>query len=74
MTLREWMKSNGVRASWLAGKADVPLSSITRFLREERGLNHKTAEKISAASMGAVTICELLFPEGILKGAKASKK
>ena len=54
----------------LARIAGVPGSTITRYLSGERTITAPIAERISGATGGAVTIEELLYPNGIKNGAR----
>jgi len=72
MELRDYLEKHDMTASDLAKKAMVPVACITRYLRKDqgRGLSPETAAKISSATTGEVTISELLYPDGIMPGAK----
>lgn len=59
MKLDEYLKENNLSANELAKRADVHVSSITRFLRKERCFSLDTAIKIMQATNGTVAITEL---------------
>lgn len=45
--IKEYLKQTGLRPYQLADAAGVSRTSIYRFLKNERGLLHETAERIS---------------------------
>lgn len=60
MTLRDWRKSNGHTLKQLAERVDV---SITQLAKIEKGKSNPSvaaAERIAAATDGAITAAELL--------------
>lgn len=60
MRLREFLKSIDKSPSEWAGQNGIPVPIITRFLRGDRGISFKTAERIVKATGGSVRYEDLL--------------
>lgn len=56
MTLNDYLKQQKIRAKRFAEEAGIPVSSVTRYLRGERGLSLESAIKASRATSGCVAI------------------
>ena len=59
MRLDEYLATHNMKALHLAKAAGLPPSTITRFLRRERGLSMESAFRIVAATNGKVSVEEL---------------
>lgn len=70
MRLKEYLQKTGTKAVDLASAANVSPSDITRYATYGWPAPREKAARISAATMGMVSIEELIFPDGIPDGAK----
>ena len=59
MRLNEYLEKHGIKALHIARNAGLPPSTVTRFLRGERGLSLESAFKIHHITNGEVSLNEL---------------
>lgn len=62
MKLNVYLETKKISATRLAHLAEVHPSIVLRYAKNQRGLSPSTAQKLSAATFGAVSVEELLFP------------
>lgn len=65
--LGRWLEddTHGRRsASWLAKRAGLSVSHVTRILRREREASPDTAVALSRVTGGDVSVAEILWPDG----------
>jgi DNA-binding XRE family transcriptional regulator len=67
--LKDWMEERGTPNAWLARQIGVTRQAVAPYVNGEGKPSLENAEKISKATDGAVTVKELLYPEGLPKGA-----
>lgn len=64
-----WRKRQGVTQSALAATLGVSPEYISMLEADKRGLSPELAARLSAATDGALTVAELLYPDGLPQGA-----
>ena len=64
MKLQDYLEKHEMKAEQLAKKAGVYPSVLSRFLNGKNPMHPKNARKVSLATLGRVTIEELLYPKG----------
>jgi DNA-binding transcriptional regulator YdaS (Cro superfamily) len=65
MDLKSYLDERKMSANEFTERAHIFTSSVTRFLQGKRRLSPDTAVFISHATKGAVSVEELLFPNGL---------
>ena len=69
--LKNFLDAHGTRQSWLANRAGLSATTLSRILRGQRSPTAEQAIAISAALDGAISITDLLCPDGLPPGARA---